>query len=243
MGASTISVNDQNLENLAAHYAKGLRLLQLSHNERNGVGDGFRERIDAGLSLLGEAVVREMNRLGMVIDVSHCSDLTTLQTIERSAKPIAVTHAGCRALFDSRRNKTDAAIRALANKGGYFGVYMMSRWLTAAPTSSVENVVDHIDHVVQVGGIATAGFGSDQPWSGDPTPQVNKMAGLANYQARNAGLPGAEPLMGHVTCADMDSLQRMNILERALRRRGYRSAAIDAILGGNFVRVFQANCG
>lgn len=240
LGPSVISYSDQNLENLRALHAAGLRVLQLTHNERTGAGDGFMEPQDGGLSLLGAAVVEEMGRLGGLIDLSHCSERTTMEAIRLAKGPTAVTHAGCRALNPSLRNKTDEAIRALADKGGFFGVFMMSRWLTDRNRSSVEDVVDHVDQVVKIGGIETVGFGSDQPAMGDPSPQAAKVARLSAYQARNLGRAGAEPLHGHVTCADMDGPDRMAVLATALARRGYSSADIDKIVGGNFVRVFSA---
>ncbi|HEX8620342.1 MAG TPA: membrane dipeptidase [Allosphingosinicella sp.] len=243
LGPSVYSVEDRNLEILREHHRMGLRVLQLTHNERNSIGDGFRERTDAGLSLLGEAVVAEMARLGMVVDLSHCSDMTTLAAIRLSPRPVAVTHAGCRALHPSRRNKPDEAIRALADKGGYFGIYMMTRWLTEKPTASVDTVVDHIEHAIRIGGAGLVGFGSDQPLAGEPAPQAEKVAALAAYQARNRGLPGAEPLNGHVTAADLDRPDRMAVLESALRRRGHKSAAIEGILGGNFARLFASVAG
>jgi membrane dipeptidase len=243
LGPSVFSVSDANLETLRRFHGLGLRVLQLTHNERNAVADGFRERNDGGLSLLGDAVIREMNALGMLVDLSHCSDLTTLSAIALSARPVAVTHAGCRALHPSRRNKTDGAIRALADKGGFFGVYMMSRWLTQNAHASVDNVIDHIEHVIRIGGIETVGFGSDQPPLGDPEPQAEKVAGLAAYQARNAGMPGADPLNGHVTSPDLDRPDRMAVLAAALSRRGHRAAAVDRILGGNFSRVFRESAG
>src|SRR5262249_16270920 len=116
--ASTASVNDYNIQNLDRFYNLGLRVLQITHNERNGLGDSFREKTNAGLSRLGEKVVDAMNRFGMLIDVSHCGDRTTMDAIRLSKKPCAITHAGCRALCPTLRNKTDEQIRALAQKGG-----------------------------------------------------------------------------------------------------------------------------
>lgn len=239
LGPSVISYSDRNLENLRTMHASGLRILQLTHNERTAAGDGFMEPQDGGLSLLGTRVVEDMGRLGGLIDLSHCSERTTIEAIRQSAGPIAVTHAGCRALNPSKRNKTDEAIRALADNGGFFGVFMMSRWLTERDTSSVEDIVDHIDHVVKIGGIDVVGFGSDQPAMGDPSSQAAKVARLTDYQARNLGRAGAEPLNGHVTCADMDGPDRMAVLARALERRGYGASDVDKIVGENFVRVFS----
>jgi len=238
LGPSVFSYSDQNLQVLREFHRAGLRILQLTHNERTGAGDGFMEPVDGGLSMLGEAIVDEVGALGGLVDLSHCSDRTTVEAIRRAKGPIAVTHAGCRALNGSRRNKTDEAIRLLGDRGGYFGVFMVSRWLTDRNTSSVEDVVDHIDHAVKVGGLDIVGFGSDQPAMGDTQSQAAKVAQLATYQARNLGRAGAEPLHGHVTCADMDGPQRMAVLAVALERRGYKGAARDKILGGNFVRAF-----
>jgi membrane dipeptidase len=184
-----------------------------------------------------------MNALGMLIDLSHCGDRTTLEAIRLSTKPCAVTHAGCRALYPTLRNKTDEAIRALAEKGGYFGVFNMSNWLTDRNKSSVDDVVDHIDHVVKLGGIDLAGFGSDHPVLGDDTPQEEKVRGLQGYVERNPGLPGAEPLHGHVTVTELDSPKRMEVLAGALARRGYKDGDIEKVLGGNFARVFGSVCG
>lgn len=243
LDASTGSVSDYNLRNLRLFYDLGLRVLQLTHNDRNAVGDSFREKSDAGLSRLGEKVVAEMNALGMVIDTSHCSDRTTLEAIRLSAKPVAVTHAGCRALFPTPRNKPDEVIRALAEKGGYFGVFNQSNWLTDRDRSTVDDVVDHIDHVVKTGGIDLAGLGSDHPVLGDPTPQKKKVEQMQGYIARNPGMPGAEPLHGHVTVTELDGPDRMRVLGRALARRGYKEEAVEKVLGGNFARVFGAVCG
>lgn len=243
LDSSTGSVNDYNLRNLRLFYDLGLRVLQLTHNERNSIGDSFREKSDAGLSRLGEKVVAEMNALGMVVDTSHCGDRTTLEAIRLSTKPAAVTHAGCRALYPTLRNKPDEVIRALAEKGGYFGIFNMSNWLTARDHSTPDDVVDHIDHVVKLGGIELAGFGSDHPVLGDPTPQKEKVEGMQGYVDRNPGMPGAEPLHGHVTVSELDGPTRLAVLASALARRGYKEEAVEKILGGNFARVFGAVCG
>ena len=243
LDAAMYSVSDENLDNLEEFHASGLRVLQLTHNDSNGLGGSFQAEVDPGLSRYGRAVVERMGALGMLVDLSHCGDRTTADAIAASNRPVAVTHAGCRALHPSKRNKTDASIRALADKGGYFGVYMMTRWLTDAPTASVATVADHIDHAVKVGGIDVVGFGSDQSIAGDPTPQARKIEQLARYQARNLGVAGAEPLHGHVTAADMDKPDRMRVLAAELQRRGYRGDRLDKVMGGNFIRCFSATCG
>jgi membrane dipeptidase len=243
LGTPSGSVNDRNLRNLRLFYDLGLRVLQLTHNERNGVGDTFREKNDAGLSRLGEKVVAEMGSLGMLVDLSHCSDRTTLEAIALSPKPCAVTHAGCRALYPTLRNKSDEVIRALAGKGGYFGVYNMTLWLTDKDTAALGDLLDHIDHAVKVGGIDLAGFGSDGAPLSDPTPPAERLQGSQAYAKRNLGLPAAEKIPQHVLLEELNSPLRLEILAGGLARRGYKDDAVEKIVGGNFARVFRAACG
>jgi membrane dipeptidase len=243
LDASSGSVNTRNLRNLRFFHDLGLRVLQLTHNERNSIGDSFREKSDAGLSRLGEQVVTEMNRIGMLVDLSHCGDRTTMEAIRLSTKPCAVTHAGCRALQPTLRNKSDEEIRALAERGGYFGVYNMSLWLTRRDTTSIDDVLAHIDHAVQVGGVDLVGFGSDGPVLSDPTPPEERLQGMQGYARRNLGLPGSETIPKHVLVEELNSPRRLQILGDALARRGYKAEDVDKILGANFVRVFREACG
>lgn len=243
LDASTASVNDYNLHNLKRFYDLGLRALQLTHNERNGLGHSFREKTNAGLSRLGEKVVAAMNSLGMLIDLSHCGDATTMEAIRLSKKPCAITHAGCRALCRTLRNKTDEQIRALAKHGGVFGVFNMSLWLTEREATSVNDVLDHIDHAVKVGGVDHVSFGSDGPALENPTREDQMLKGMRGYAERNLGLPGAERMPSHVIVRELNTPQRLYRLAEALTRRGYKAAAVEKIIGGNFARLFQEVCG
>jgi len=243
LDASTASVNDYNLQNLQLFYDLGIRVLQLTHNERNAVGDSFREKSNAGLSRLGEKVVASMNDLGMLIDLSHCGDNTTMEAIQLSQKPCAITHAGCRALYPTLRNKPDEHIRAIAEKGGIFGVYNMSLWLTDRSTTSIDDVLNHIDHAVKIAGIEHVAFGSDGPVLEDHTPEAEVLAGHQSYAKRNLGMPGAEKIPSHVHVGELNSSQRLLRLAEALAKRGYKDDAIEKIIGGNFVRLFREVCG
>jgi membrane dipeptidase len=166
-----------------------------------------------------------------------------LQAIAQSARPVAVTHSGCYSLFPDKRNKSDQVIRALADKGGYMGIYNMTMWMTRESMSSVETIVDHIDHAVKVGGIDLVGFGSDHEVMGDPRSQAEQVKSMQDFVDRNKGWPGGVPMNGHVTAGDINRPDRMRILADALGRRRYSDDAIERILGGNFVRVFTAACG
>jgi membrane dipeptidase len=243
LGVPSLSNSSNNIDTLRMLYGKGLRILQLTYTNNNGLGTGYSDAYEAGLTRLGMTVVTEMNRLGMLIDTSHCSEMTTLDAIRHSSRPIAVTHAGCYSLFKDKRNKSDEVIRDLADKGGYMGIYNMTLWMTANSTSSVDTIVDHIDHAVKVGGIDLVGFGSDHEVMGDYRPRAVKIAEMQRFADRNKGWPGGEPVHGHVTADGMDGPDRLHVLADALGRRGYRDGAIEKILGANFIRVFRAACG
>jgi membrane dipeptidase len=242
LDASTQSVYDYNLENLQLFYDLGMRMLTLTHNERNSLGDSFRESSDAGLSYLGKSVVASMNTLGMIIDLSHCGDRTSTETITLSTKPCTVTHAGCRAIHPSLRNKPDEVIRLLADHGGLFGVYDMTNWLTTDGQASIDVVVDHLEHAVNIAGEDHVGFGSDGPPLQIDDPD-GELKGMQEYMQKNLGTPGAEAIPSHVRIPELNTPQRMGNLAEAMQKRGFAGPAIDKILGGNFVRVFREVCG
>jgi membrane dipeptidase len=242
LGVPSHSYSDTNLQKLREFHELGLRVLQLAHNDRNGVGDSSFEEHDAGLSRLGKAVVATMNELAMIIDLSHCSDNTTQQAIALSTKPCAVTHAGCRALYDTPRNKPDDLIRALTKKGGVFGVYSMSIWLTRNPASSVNDVIDHIDHATKIGGIEHVAYASDGPMLGVPNLE-EELTGMQEWAKRNAGLPGAERIPTHARVRELNGADRLMVLADGLRKRGYAADAVDKIIGGNMARLISEVCG
>jgi membrane dipeptidase len=242
LGVSTYSVTDWNIENLREFHEQGLRVLQLTHNERNALGDSYREPSDAGLSLLGRAVVEEMGALGMLVDLSHCGRATTLEAIERSARPCAITHAGCRALCDTARNKTDEEIRAVAERGGFFGVFHMTNWLTRDRTATVDHVVRHIEHAIDVAGEDHVGFGSDGPPAGLPDIEAERR-GMRAYCDRRLGEPGCEWMWQHVRLESLAGPDRLVRLGEAMSRRGHSEARIEKVLGGNFRRVLTEAIG
>ncbi len=148
------------LDNLELFYNLGVRIIQLTYNLRNLVGNGCTERTDDGLSWFGLKVVDRMNELGMLIDLSHCGDKTSMDAIEYSKQPCAFTHSFPRALHDHPRGKTDELLKALAEKGGYIGVTAVP-WMF--PKRTVNDFVKYIEYLVNLIGIDHIGVGTD--WS------------------------------------------------------------------------------
>jgi len=229
---------ERDISRLRIFYDLGVRIIQLTHNNRNLVGDGYLDRVNGGLSDFGLDVVERMNELRMLIDISHCGEQTTFDAIRHSRRPCAFTHAGCRTILGSERNKTDAQIRALVQKGGVMGIFNMSCWLTEKDRPGVEDVVAHIDHAVKIGGIDHVGFGSDGPMGGIQRVAEELSGHMQFYQAKTVRTVYTRRPT-HVRVIELNEPKRLLVLADALDRKGYKSADIEKIIGGNFYRLFQ----
>jgi membrane dipeptidase len=200
-------------------YRLGQRVSQLTYDD-NDIGGGSTDPRDPGLSEYGERIIARMNALGMAVDVSHCSDRTTLDALNVSQKPVLVTHSNCRALVPgSARCKTDDALRLLASKGGVIGITMVRSFVRASGGATIENVLDHIDHVARLVGVEHVGVGSD-----------------VDLDGRDARIRPRKKF-------DLDGIdypKKIFDLTEGLVRRKYSSADIALILGGNFQRALAA---
>jgi membrane dipeptidase len=229
------------ISHLEMFYSLGLRVLQLTHNARTPWADSCLENRDAGLSRAGEALIPVMNRLGIVIDLSHCSRQTLLDVLPISSKPCAVTHAGCKALAPTARNKSDEEIRALGGAGGFFGVFNQLNWLTDKPGGNLNTILAHIDHAVQLIGPTQVGFGSDGYINQlDATAELKDMQ---EYQRRGAGHPTLEWPWDAIRVPELNSPNRLHVLADGLAARGFKDPDIRGIVGGNFIRLFRNVCG
>lgn len=191
-------------------YRLGVRLLTLTWNQRNQIADGIGEsRTGSGLTEFGLKVIDEMNRLGMLIDVSHLSETGFWDVIKRSKAPIVASHSNCYNLCPHPRNLKDEQIKALADKGSVIGITFVPNFLTQEKRrTNVKDVVKHIDYLVEKVGVDCVGLGSDFDGT-DSLP---------------LGLEGVDKIP--------------NITE-GLLDRGYKEKDIKKILGENFLRVFK----
>jgi membrane dipeptidase len=215
-------------------YQLGQRCSQLTYNSQNYLGTGGTDRVDGGVTDFGVEIIKAMNEVGMLIDVSHCGDRTTLDAIELSAKPIAITHSNCRALNNHPRLKTDEAITRLAARGGVMGITGVRNFVRDREPTTVEHVVDHIDHVVKLAGIEHVGIGTDSDLNGyDDMPEEQRKQLMAMYKSSYA-------FRDKLDTDGFDHPQKMFDLTEALIRRGYSDDNISAVLGGNFRRLLGA---
>jgi membrane dipeptidase len=195
--------------------------MTLTHTNTNGWADSSGDIDKAGvahhngLSDFGKEVIHEMNRLGMMVDISHVADKTFWDALEVSTAPIFASHSSCRALTNVPRNMTDEMIEALAKKGGVVDINFSCGFLTARPpgegpaSATLEDVVNHIDRVVKIAGIDAVGIGSD---------------------------------FDGIMCAPkgLDDVSKFPNLTRALLEKGYSEPDIRKIYGGNVLRVMRA---
>lgn len=222
----------RNPDDVDFFWGLGQRVSQLTYNARNLIGNGSTERRDEGLSDFGLAIVERMNKVGMVVDVSHCGDQTTLDAFEVSTKPVLITHSNCRALVPGHpRLKTDEAIRKMAAKGGVMGLTGVRMFVKAEEPTTIENLLDHFDHVANLVGVEHLGVGSDVDLEGydDMPPEENKRL--------RAAYKGSYAFRHKIDIEGLDHPKRIFDLTEGLVRRKYSDKDIELILGGNFKRA------
>ncbi len=234
----------EDLDRIALFHDLGVRVFQLTYNRRNLVGDGCLEPGNAGLSRFGRELVARINARHALVDLSHAGERTTLEAIEASKVPVAISHTGCAALAANPRNKTDNELRRLADKGGVAGIYLMP-FLRAQGQPMAADLMLHLEHAVDVCGEDHVGIGSDGAISPvDATPEFRRKFAEEIRQRRERGIsaPGEQPDV-YTFLPDLNSADRFDRIAVLLSRRGHSDARIAKLLGGNFNRLFRDTWG
>ena len=200
---------EDSLEKLDDFYRRGVRAMTLTHFNTNHWADSANDAPKHhGLTPKGESVIREMNRLGMMIDVSHASDETFWDVLGVTKAPIVATHSSVRALCDKPRNVSDDMLRAVAKNHGVVMINFLSMYLAAdAKTATASTIVDHVEHAIEVAGVDSVGLGSD---FGNDVPLAK----------------------------GMEDATKLPFVADELRRRGHSEEDIHKVMGENFMRVF-----
>lgn len=221
-------------------HASGLRMLQPTYNAMNHLGAGCTERVDAGLSHTGVAMVRRANELGVIIDTSHCGPRTTIDCCEVSSAPVIASHTSARAVFDHDRGKSDEELRALAATGGVIGVLAIPFFLAPGRDPVlIETWLDHIDYVAGLVGAEHVAIGTDWPL---PYSTFYLQCALTAEALAESGFREEHNIqVAHLV--GFDDYRDFPNVTRGLVKRGYSDAQIAGILGENFLRVFEAVCG
>ncbi len=228
-------------DNVEALHALGMRSFQLTYNYRNLLGDGCLERTNAGLSEFGVEVVERMNKVGVMVDLSHCGRQTTLDGIEFSAKPVALTHTMCAGLREHPRAKPDEAIRACAEKGGVIGIAALGYFIGPDPggETTIEHYADHIEHAVKIAGHEHVGLSTDFPPQGI-SPWATKEEW---YEPRLTSFKPSYQVRWPPWIPELDTPDRFRNLVNLLDGRGWKAKDLERLLGLNWLRVFRETIG
>jgi membrane dipeptidase len=230
----------EDIERIPMFRERGLRVLQLTHNRRNLVGDGCMEPGNAGLSNFGHEVVKRLDAERIVVDLAHGSPRTMAEGIAASRAPVLISHTGCRALADLPRNTDDATLRAMADKGGVAGIIFWP-YLRTDTQPMAEDVIRHIEHAVNVCGEDHVGIGTDTgvaPIARTPEFEKNNREWVAGAVEDGVFARG-RPADLYTFIPDLNTADRFDRLALLLSKRGHSDARIAKILGGNFARVMR----
>jgi membrane dipeptidase len=222
----------------------GVRMVQLTYNLRNLVGDGCTEAHQGGLSYFGREVVGRLNDLRTLVDVSHCSEQVGWDALKISKAPIVVSHSSSKAVCHHDRGKSDELAKAVANAGGYFGVVVLPGFLSTLKEPTLDVFADHVEHLVDVCGMDHVGIGTDKAGPGPGTDSLIEYPASMPKRRANAFDWGGFRDEEHRLTPDY----RMNgfrdfgdwpNLTVKLAERGFNEGELRKLLGLNFLRVFR----
>jgi membrane dipeptidase len=214
----------------------GVRVVQLTYNARNDLGGGCMAEGNPGLTDLGRRVIDRLNDRKVMVDVSHSGERTCLDAAAYSRTPISINHTGCRALVDLPRNKTDEELRAVADSGGFVGIYFMP-FINASVHATAADVVAHIAHAVEVCGIDQVGIGTDGSMTAIDDLDAYMLSLAEHVEARRASGAGAAGERADTVpfVKDLTGSGQFARLAELLTGHGFSSSQIDKVLGGNFI--------
>lgn len=231
----------EHLERVDEFAGRGVRIVQLTYNPANILGDGSMAPENRGLTELGRQVLAKLNSANLMVDLSHSGERTCLDAIAASKAPISINHTGCKAVTDLPRNKTDAELRGVAEKGGFVGIYFMP-FLNVSGHASANDVVAHIEHALNVCGEDHVGIGTDGSAATIDDMEAYKAA-LAeeNRQRVAAGIAAkGERADTYPFVLDLRGPDQYRKLARMLDARGHKPRVIEKVLGLNFVSYAQS---
>ena len=223
------------LEHVDEFARRGVRVIQVTYNDRNMMGGGSTAPADTPLTPLGHELIEKLNAAGIMVDLSHSGRQTCLDAIAASRGPISINHTGCQALNDLPRNKTDEELRGVARKGGFVGIYFTS-FLTLDGQPRASAAADHILHALGICGEDHVGLGTDGPITGIDDLAAFQAANAKDYAdrvARGVAAKGETPT-AFPFVVELRRPDQFQIVADLLRNRGVKSRVIDKVLGQNF---------
>lgn len=238
LGAQNCSPIEDELGLVEVMQQLGLRVMQLTYNNQSLLGAGCYEKEDSGISRFGREVIREMNRVGMIVDLSHSAERTSLEAIEISERPVAITHANPASWHPALRNKSDRLLKALAESGGMLGFSVYPFHLKEGPACSLESFTEMVARTAETLGVERIGLGSDlcRNWGYETLEWMRsgKWTFAPDYGEGSAEKPAWPDQPDWIeTPADTPKLAT------GLRARGFGEDDVARIMGGNWLRFFS----
>ncbi|NQT15527.1 MAG: membrane dipeptidase, partial [Planctomycetes bacterium] len=227
------------LRYIRVFFQLGIRMMHLTYQRRNMIGDGCGEPGNAGLSDFGGSVVEEMNRVGVIVDVAHCGWRTSLDAAKLSQRPMVASHTTCAGLYEHIRSKPDELIRAIADTGGYVGICAIPSFLREK--GDISRMLDHVDYVAKKFGPERVTIGTDVAYTSRNAAAENKK--LPKRAKARAEWRSLWPDDSYVTSPEArQSLAWTNwpLFTVGLVQRGYSDDDVRKIIGGNVLRVARA---
>jgi len=220
----------------------GLRFMQLTYNNQSLLATGCYEDDDTGLTRMGRAVVAEMNRVGLVVDMSHSGERSTHEAIDQSTRPIAITHANPASWHPALRNKSDDVLRALGASGGVLGLSIYPHHLKGGGECTLQSWCDMAALAVDLVGPNGVGIGTDlcqdQPDSIVEWMRTGRWTKTVDYGEGSADAPGFPPMP-----AWFEDNRDLGALRAGLRKAGLDEATVDGVMGDNWLAFFEASFG
>jgi membrane dipeptidase len=238
-GMESCTPLENDLDRMDVLYGLGVRMMGLTYNEANMLGSGLKEENDGGLTDFGYRAVQRMNKLGMAVDVSHCGEKTSLDCIRASKKPVFISHAGAKGLWNSRRMKSDEVIKACAERGGVIGIEASphTTFSRKHPQMDIDTVMDHFEYCVDLVGIEHAAFGLDSLYGDHVGLHDLWGGGKAMAEVTSETMTGEEPRRVDYVKGMENPTEGYNNIIRWLVKHGYSDEEIIKAAGGNILRV------
>jgi len=233
-----ISVEEE-LRAIRVFFQLGIRMMHVTYQRRNMLGDGCAETANGGLSDFGRQAIAEMNRQGVLVDIAHSGWQTSLEAAKVSTKPVVASHTTAAGLHHHIRSKPDEVLKALADSGGYAGICCISQFLGGK--CDINAFLDHIDYVVKKIGIDHVAIGTDVAYSSRPNGNNSiKLPPRRKSRTRFAALWPKETLTATESARESIAWTNWPLFTVGLLQRGYRDEDVKKIIGGNVMRVAKA---
>ena len=242
MGFQSTEMFADDLNQIDFFARNGVRYMQLSYNGASQFGSGGLVKNDKGLTVLGQEALQRMEKNKVLVDLSHAGQKTVAQAIKESTRPLTISHTGCNGVYRHPRNNDDAELKAVADKGGVVGIYLMPFLEGGDSELKAEALLRHIDYAVNLCGEDHISIGSDQgvvPVNDGPAYREAIRQEVKRRIAAGISAPGETPNRPPFI-AELNSEKRMELIAWHLSKRGYRCSQIEKILGLNLLQLYRA---